>query len=250
MVLSLIRGMKIFEWTFKKAAVFQALATASVPFALMYLDNIWMLLSLAVFWAFSLATTAGLHRLFVHNTYQTSRFWHWVLGLTSCLSMTSSPLQWAVAHYTHHKYSDTDKDPHNRSLAKIFGIAYFSDANYDFSRAKRLLKDKMHSWLFKYYFLVPLIWTLLWYIIGGLSAAYFSWIFPAVVYMWASALHTRYSHQNGKAVNMHPLFVLLFLGEHLHKDHHDKPNEQNYAKGKFQIDPGYCLIRLIKNDKN
>ncbi len=242
--------MKIFEWTFKKAAVFQALATASVPFALMYLDNIWMLLSLVVFWAFSLATTAGLHRLFVHNTYQTSRFWHWVLGLTSCLSMTSSPLQWAVAHYTHHKYSDTDKDPHNRSLAKIFGIAYFSDANYDFSRAKRLLKDKMHSWLFKYYFLVPLIWTLLWYIIGGLSAAYFSWIFPAVVYMWASALHTRYSHQDGKAVNMHPLFVLLFLGEHLHKDHHDKPNEQNYAKGKFQIDPGYWLIRLIKNDKN
>jgi fatty-acid desaturase len=248
MVLSLIKGLNLFEWTFKKAAVFQFLATLSIPFALYNLQNIWMILSLLVFWSFSLATTAGLHRLFVHNTYTTSRFWHWILGLTSCLSMTSSPLQWTVAHYTHHKYSDTDKDPHNSSLSKIVGIAYYSNANYDFSRAKRLIRDSMHVFLHKYYFIVPITWTLIWYIIGGLSAAYFSWIFPAVVWMWTSALHTRFSHRNGRSVNMHPLYVLLFLGDHLHRDHHDQPNQQNYATEPGQIDPGYWLIKAIRNE--
>ncbi len=236
----------MFEWTFKKAAIFQIIATLSIPLALIYLNLWWLLLSLFVFWSFSLATTAGLHRLFVHNVYKTSRMWHWILGITSCLSMTSSPLQWAVAHYTHHKYSDTDKDPHNASLSKILGIAYFSNANYDFSRAKRLMRDKMHVFLYKYYFTIPLTWTLFWFLIGGISAAYFSWIFPAVLYMWASAIHTRFSHQNGSAVNMHSLFVLLFLGEHLHRDHHAQPNQQNYATEKGQIDPGYWLIKLIK----
>jgi stearoyl-CoA desaturase (delta-9 desaturase) len=236
----------MFEWTFRKAAIFQIGMTLSLPIAFMYLDVSWLVLSLFVFWSFSLATTVGLHRLFVHNTYKTSRFWHWVLGLTSCLSMTSSPIQWAVAHYTHHKYSDTDKDPHNASLARIFGIAYFSNANYDFTRARRLMKDNMHRFLFKYYLLIPIVWTTTWYLIGGVSAAYFSWAFPAVIYMWASAIHTRLSHQNKRAVNMHPLFVLLFLGEHLHRDHHDTPNLQNYATEKGQIDPGYWLIKLIR----
>lgn len=238
----------MFEWTFKKAAIFQVLATASVVPAYLYLDLRWALLSLAVFWSFSLATTAGLHRLFVHNTYKTSRVWHWVLGLTSCLSMTSSPLQWAVAHYTHHKYSDTDKDPHNASWSKTLGIAYYSNANYDFSRAKRLLRDPMHVALHKYYFLVPVTWTVLWYLVGGISAAYFSWIFPAVIWMWTSAIHTRFSHRNGKAVNMHPLFVLLFMGDHLHRDHHITPNQQNYASEKWDLDPGYWLIKMIKHD--
>lgn len=240
----------MFEWTFRKAAIFQILATMSIPFAFVYLNVYWMLLSLVVFWSFSLAATAGLHRLFVHNTYQTSRTWHWILGVVSCLSMTSSPIQWAAAHYTHHKYSDTPKDPHNASLARIFGIAYFSSASYDFTRAKRLLKDEMHVMLFKYYFVVPVSWTILWYFIGGISAAYFSWIFPAVIYMWASAVHTRLSHQNDKAVNMHPLFVLVFMGEHLHRDHHDKPNMQNYAVEKGQIDPGYWLIKRIRHEPN
>jgi stearoyl-CoA desaturase (delta-9 desaturase) len=235
----------MFEWTSSKAAVFQGLGTLSIPFGLFFFDLSWLLASLMVFWLLALMSTVALHRLFVHATYKCSRFWHWTLGTLSCLTMTSSPLQWAVAHYTHHKHSDTDQDPHNNSLAKIFGLAYFTKSSYDFTRARRLMRDPLHATLHKNYLLVHAAWVGLWWVFAGLQGVYFGWMLPVTVWMWAGAVHTRFSHRNGQPVNMHWLFGFVFLGEHLHRLHHAQPFHQNYATEPGQMDIGYQVIRLI-----
>jgi stearoyl-CoA desaturase (delta-9 desaturase) len=160
--------------------------------------------------------------------------------------MTSSPLQWAVAHYTHHKFSDTAKDPHNNSLAKYFGVAYFTKAEYDFTRARKLMRDPLHQFLHRYYLAVHAIWATIWYAVGGWSAVYCAWVAPAVFSMWVGAHHTRKAHQNGVPVNMPFIFGFLYLGEHLHREHHSRPRLLNYATEAGQIDLGYQFIRLIR----
>jgi stearoyl-CoA desaturase (delta-9 desaturase) len=237
----------MFEWTSSKAAVFQGIGTLSIPFGIYFFDLSWLLASLMVFWLLALMSTVALHRLFVHATYKCSRFWHWTLGTLSCLTMTSSPLQWAVAHYTHHKHSDTPEDPHNNSLAKIFGLAYFTKSSYDFTRARRLLRDPMHVTLHKYYLLVHAAWVVAWGAVAGLDGVYFGWLLPVTIWMWAGAVHTRFSHRDGHPVNMHWLFGFVFLGEHLHKLHHKEPHHANNATEPGQLDVGYFFIRLIRN---
>jgi len=237
----------MFEWTFKKAAFIQFFGTLSIPFAFYFLNPAWALVSLPVFWLLALMTTVALHRLFVHATYKCSRFWHWTLGTLSCLTMTSSPLQWAVAHYTHHKYSDTEKDPHNNKLAQIFGLAYFTKDEYDFTRARRLMRDEMHTTLHKYYMLVHAAWVCVWFSIAGVEGVYFGWLLPITAWMWAGAIHTRYSHRDGRPVNMHWLFGFVYLGEHLHLLHHDESFHINYATEPGQMDVGYHFIRMIRH---
>lgn len=236
------------EWTFKKAATVQIVGTLSIPFALVTLNISWLVLTLLVFWVLALMSTVALHRLFVHATFKCSRFWQWTLGMLSCLTMSSSPLQWAVAHYTHHKYSDTENDPHNNKLAKVFGLAYFTDKVYDFTRARRLLRDPMHIALHKNYMLIHAGWIGFWALCGGIEGAYFGWLLPVTLWMWAGALHIRFSHRNGQSVNMHWLYGFMFLGDHIHRLHHDEPLHQNYATEPGQIDIGYQFIRLIRSE--
>lgn len=240
----------MFEWTSKKAAFLQALGTMLIPAAFYGAQPAWLLATVLVFWLLALMSTVALHRLFVHATYKCSRPWQWALGVLSCLTMTSSPLQWAVAHYTHHKHSDTPQDPHNSSLAKIFGLAYFTKSNYDFTRARRLLRDPMHLAIHRNYMLVHAVWVFFWCLIGGLPGVYFGWLLPVTLWMWAGAVHTRFSHRNGQPVNMPWIFGLVFLGEHLHKLHHKEPFHDNYARERRQLDIGYHFIRLIRCDKS
>lgn len=61
----------------------------------------------------SIGVTAGAHRLWTHRTYKgvwPLRFW---LMLNYSTTMPQSIYAWARDHRAHHKFSDTDADPHD-----------------------------------------------------------------------------------------------------------------------------------------
>ena len=64
------------------------------------------------FWS-GIGVTGGLHRLWAHRSYKA----HWTLRtfLMLCTSLANqgSIYHWVRDHRTHHKYSETDADPHN-----------------------------------------------------------------------------------------------------------------------------------------
>ena len=68
--------------------------------------------SLLFFWA-GIGVTGGLHRLWAHRSYKA----HWALRtfLMICTSLANqgSIYHWVRDHRTHHKYSETDADPHD-----------------------------------------------------------------------------------------------------------------------------------------
>ncbi|XP_052126578.1 acyl-CoA Delta(11) desaturase-like [Frankliniella occidentalis] len=58
-------------------------------------------------------TTAGAHRLWTHRTYKAKFPLRVLLTFLHVSSAQTSVLQWVRDHRAHHKYVDTDADPHN-----------------------------------------------------------------------------------------------------------------------------------------
>lgn len=64
--------------------------------------------------------TAGVHRLWAHRAYKAK----WPLKLTlmifNTIAFQDCAIHWARDHRVHHKYSDSDADPHNATRGFFF----------------------------------------------------------------------------------------------------------------------------------
>ena len=64
--------------------------------------------------------TAGAHRLWTHRCYKAILPFRVVLMCFNCIAMQNSILVWTRDHRLHHKYSETDADPHNANRGFFF----------------------------------------------------------------------------------------------------------------------------------
>ena len=67
-----------------------------------------------LFYLFSgLGVTAGAHRYWAHKTYKARMPFQIALMLFNCISMQNDIVEWSRDHRVHHKYTETNADPHN-----------------------------------------------------------------------------------------------------------------------------------------
>ncbi len=57
--------------------------------------------------------TAGYHRYFSHRSYRMGRVPQFFMALGGITAVQKGPLWWAGHHREHHRYGDTDRDPHS-----------------------------------------------------------------------------------------------------------------------------------------
>ncbi|XP_047530156.1 acyl-CoA Delta-9 desaturase-like [Vanessa tameamea] len=67
-----------------------------------------------------LGITAGAHRLWAHKSYKAKWPLRLILVFFNTLAFQDSALDWARDHRMHHKYSETDADPHNATRGFFF----------------------------------------------------------------------------------------------------------------------------------
>lgn len=60
-----------------------------------------------------LGVTAGAHRYWSHKTYKARLPFQITLMIFNCISMQNDIIEWCRDHRVHHKYTETDADPHN-----------------------------------------------------------------------------------------------------------------------------------------
>ena len=60
-----------------------------------------------------LGVTAGAHRYFSHKSYKARLPFQITLMVFNCISMQNDLIEWCRDHRVHHKYTETDADPHN-----------------------------------------------------------------------------------------------------------------------------------------
>ncbi|KAJ8688615.1 hypothetical protein QAD02_024410 [Eretmocerus hayati] len=78
---------------------------------------LWAWLS-AIFASFGVG--AGVHRLWTHRSYKAKTPLRVILMLCYCTAGMNSIFDWVRDHRVHHKYSETDADPHNSNRGFFF----------------------------------------------------------------------------------------------------------------------------------
>lgn len=78
------------------------------------------------FWAWlchfigGLGVTCGVHRLWAHRSYKATWPLRLLLMCFNCIAAQNDIFEWTRDHRVHHKYSETDADPHNAARGFFF----------------------------------------------------------------------------------------------------------------------------------
>uniref|UniRef100_A0A1I7TRK8 FA_desaturase domain-containing protein n=1 Tax=Caenorhabditis tropicalis TaxID=1561998 RepID=A0A1I7TRK8_9PELO len=81
---------------------------------------------LTVFWVFvlhvlgSMGVTGGAHRLWAHRSYKARFPMRVFLMLINSIAFQNDIIEWARDHRCHHKWTDTDADPHSTNRGMFF----------------------------------------------------------------------------------------------------------------------------------
>ena len=79
----------------------------------------WFWSVLLFLWG-GMGVTVGAHRLWTHRTYKATWPLKVYLMIMNCFAAQNDIFEWARDHRVHHKYSETDADPHNAKRGFFF----------------------------------------------------------------------------------------------------------------------------------
>lgn len=219
--------------------------------------------------------TIGYHRLLTHRSFQTRRAVRLLLAVLGSSAGQGMVIRWCAAHRRHHQRADREGDPHSPhhhgggtlGLLRGFWHAHmgwvFQKDEPGLARSvPDLLADRglllidqlyfvwviagllapaialgllQHSW---HGFLAGLIW-------GGLVRIclmqHVTWSVNSVCHIWGGRPFESHDH----STNNLPVAVLS-LGEGWHNNHHAFPTSARHGLRRWQIDPSYMVIILMK----
>lgn len=101
----------------------------------------------------ALGVTVGYHRLLSHRSFSCPKFVEYFWVLAGYLAFEGSPIWWATIHRAHHRYVDTQLDPHSPRYglneAHIGWLTHkgYADHVNPEEQGKDLLKDPVYRFL-------------------------------------------------------------------------------------------------------
>lgn len=212
-----------------------------------------LLFALGLYYTSIIGITAGAHRLWAHRCYKARLPLRIILIILNTIAFQDCALHWARDHRVHHKYSETDADPHNATRGFFFShIGWLLCKKHpDVVEKGRgidisdLLADPVLTFQRKYYmYLMPLMcfilptvipvyfwgesWTNAWFV-----ATMFRWTLILnvtwCVNSWAHKFGTRPYDQNINPSNTFTVSAFA-LGEGFHNYHHVFPWDYKTAE--------------------
>ena len=211
-----------------------------------------------------LCVTIYLHRGVTHRGLEFSpvlshfmRFWLW-------LTTGMITKQWVAIHRKHHRFIDTDGDPHSPKLFGIKnivfrGVYYYYQAAKDARMVVEYGAGTPNDWVerkiytkhnFLGVFLMLSINILLFGWIGILI-----WLVQIVwIPFWAAGIINGLGHWWGytntdnkdSSRNIFPLGIWIG-GEELHNNHHAEPTNPRLSRKWWEIDIGWIWINIFKH---
>ncbi|XP_003742134.1 stearoyl-CoA desaturase 5 [Galendromus occidentalis] len=134
-----------------------------------------------------LSVTAGAHRLWCHRSYKAKLPLRIFLMLANCCVAQNDLYDWVRDHRVHHKFSDTDADPHNITRGLFFShVGWLFIKKHPEVTAKGskidcddVRNDPVVAFQIRYYILLTLA---------------FAFVIPTVVpvYFWGESLATAF----------------------------------------------------------
>ncbi|XP_075992895.1 acyl-CoA Delta(11) desaturase-like [Anticarsia gemmatalis] len=215
-----------------------------------------------------IGVTAGAHRLWSHRSYKAKAPLQIILLIFHSIAHQGSVIHWSRDHRLHHKYSDTDVDPHNARRGFFFShigwllvkkqpqvIAQGRSIDMSDLQNHPLLSFQHRYYiplaLFFCFFLpstIPLLWgEKLWsaFFVAGMLRLVLS---QHATFLINSAAHTWgvKPYDQGILPAEHKLIAILTTGEGLHNFHHTFPWDYRAGElGGYWTNPTWLVLDLL-----
>lgn len=210
--------------------IFQIAAHLSVPVLFIY-GQWWQFLVVALVYFFNgcVGMTMTYHRLLSHRSFETGS-WFRIFGvLCATIGLTGTAVSWVAIHREHHRYTDTEKDPHSPKFKGWLRTHFFSMFVKVHPRYVRdLYQDGFLAFQHRYYYMINFAYAGTLYLIDPFAVVY-AWLVPAAVLWNAGSSIVSLSHRDGHAHNDW-IFALLVWGEGYHTNHHTNPALSRFGR--------------------
>lgn len=201
-----------------------------------------------------------LHRCLAHHSVSLHRSVRFGFRLSIWLLLGSSPREWVAAHRLHHSHADTEEDPHSPIFEGLFAVTFRGsklnrEACADRDEVNRLTKDLPTDFIERLPF---------GHRYGGITVTLvaFSLLIGPVDTLWVYLLAfgqilagvgivNGLGHLPGPAISGHigrnlRALSLFTAGEALHENHHASPATACLAIRRWDLDPGWWFITLLR----
>ena len=217
----------------------------------------------SMMWIFGFGVTAGLHRLWSHRSYKARPSFRILLWFLACGANQGSIIHWVRDHRAHHKYSDTDADPHNINRGFFFAhMGWLMQAKHPQVTAKGAgipLDDLHRDFIVRFdkrtypiphlliCFLLPTAYGYYQYdsaLIGLVILGVLRWLLQ-LHFTWCinSVAHTfGYRPYRDIRPTQNLLTSIMALGEGWHNYHHTFPYDYATSEGPFEFNPTTWLL--------
>jgi len=225
-----------------------------VPFAHPYT---W-LFTIVMYEMNALGITAGAHRLWTHRSYQAKLPLKIFLAICNSIAFQNDIIEWSRDHRVHHKYSETDADPHNAKRGFFFAhVGWLMVRKHPDVKEKGkkldisdLLNDPVCAIQRKIYlpsvalccFVLPTV--IPWYYWGESAwiayfvcgvfryalALNFTWLVNSAAHLWGNKPYDKFINPSENL-----LVSLGAMGEGFHNYHHTFPSDYSTSEYGFRF---------------
>ena len=208
----------------------QMLAYLSAIPMILYAEWWQWLIALIMYFIFNgLGMIMTYHRLLTHRVFKCSKWFEYLMTFITTFTFTGSSITWIAIHRKHHKFSDTEKDPHSPDHMGWWRVQFFTAfADVQGRYAIDLMKDKFHVWQHKHYLKICIAGILLFTIISPMMAVY-ALMFPAALTLFLGTLVLSITHKDCEPRSVFWLAIVTF-GDAFHDVHHNDPNKPRLHK--------------------
>jgi len=235
--------------------VIQILSFTVFPImALMYWNTMYAAIAAAFAWTITSIADATYHRCWAHKMYEPKNtFTKRVMLFLGSYTTWGSVIEWGLLHRVHHKWPDTELDPHSVKLHGAFDVWTLNWWNVEHMQEKKyvkmivdLLRDKDLVWQNKWHNYTVLVWPLL---LGSIAFYYQSVEFFVWTYAFPQFLANFFSGMLNVLGHTHPHWKwvgFICAGHGHHDQHHLNQTKHKYDEWDFT----YYWTRLFgKNFK-
>jgi fatty-acid desaturase len=201
------------------------------------------------------------HRLLSHRGFKVPQLLEYALATLGAMLGGGPPMHWVAEHRLHHRYSDTDEDPHNSRegfwhahISHLFYHKDFEDIEEQWMKyVPDMSTHAYYRFLNKYWLVFPVALLPVLYAWGGWS--FVLWVgFVRVVLMlhitWFvnSASHLwGYCNYKTDDNSKNCWWVgILAAGEGWHNNHHAHPVSAKHGHKWWEIDLTHFYIRSFE----
>jgi stearoyl-CoA desaturase (delta-9 desaturase) len=223
----------------------------SLPF-IQFSWSMFALTILMYFLIFGFGVSLTLHRSVTHKAVDMHPVLELLGKFFASMGGTGSPISWVLIHKAHHKYSDTDKDPH--SAKDVLKYVFGKYPNVSSKGMRKLAESSFNKFMHRHYYLVIVTYGAIWAMLG-IDYFCYGFIYPMVLNMVAGHLVNWYTHSeyfsnyrlhDTKDTSQNNLLIgLVTWGEGFHNTHHKYPGRANFGVKFWEVDATYALTKVL-----